>query len=194
VIKIQHRINSVKQLMETPKEYGVEMDIHGFGNRLIVHHNALTDGVDLEHWLEAYQQRFVIFNIKEEGIEQRVCELAEKYAINDYMLLDLSFPALIKMVHRGERRIALRVSEYEHVSSALTLKGQVSWIWLDCFKGFPILVSEYKLLQDAGFKICLVSPELHHPSREGEITKMQQVINNYSLKIDAVCTKIPDKW
>ena len=51
--------------------------------------------------------------------------------------------------------------------------------------------SNYSELKKAGFKICLVSPELQqHPlDRISEFKK--QII---SLEIDAVCTKRPDLW
>ena len=46
-------------------------------------------------------------------------------------------------------------------------------------------------LRDAGFKLCLVSPELHGFQKE-DITNMKNKIQGFS--IEAVCTKYPELW
>jgi hypothetical protein len=195
MLKILHRVNNLNQLRETDPLLGVELDIHAIGSRLVVRHDAFHDGPDLEIWMKNYRHKFVIFNIKEEGIEERVCDLAEKHHIKDYFMLDLSFPSLINLVRRGESRVALRVSKYELTPSAMTLSGKVNWIWLDCFEGFPLGSDEFRTLKDAGFKICLVSPELHNPSRVvKDLPSMQKTMSELNVKVDAVCTKHPELW
>jgi hypothetical protein len=37
---IAHRINTIKELKEIPKNYGVELDLRDFGNRLILQHEV----------------------------------------------------------------------------------------------------------------------------------------------------------
>jgi hypothetical protein len=195
MLKILHRINTLEQLSSSNPEFGVEIDIHGYGDKLVVHHDALTNGTDLDEWLLAYRHRFVIFNIKEEGIEEAVRQAAEDAGVKDYFLLDLSFPALIKMVRKGEHRLAVRVSKYEPVAGALSLSGYVSWVWLDVFDGWPLTLADYECLSRANFKICLVSPELHGGYRgEFEIYEMQELMKASSFTVDAVCTKYPDLW
>lgn len=195
MLTILHRINSIEALKAADPAFGVEMDIHAYGSRLVVHHDALADGPDLEDWLAAYHHRFVIFNIKEEGIEEPVRQLAAKYGIADYVFLDLSFPALIKMVRRGERRLAVRVSEYEPVAGALALAGKVDWVWLDVFHGWPLSAPDYRALRDAGFRLCLVSPELHGGDRTpAEIPPMRRLMVDNGYTVDAICTKTPGSW
>ena len=195
MIKIIHRVNTIDQLGTCSPEFGVEMDLHGYGDRLVVHHDAMCDGPDLADWLSAFRHRFVIFNIKEEGIENAVRIAAAKVGLENYFFLDLSFPALIKMVRKGERRVAVRISEYEPIAGALTLANQAEWVWIDIFKGWFLSPMDYLSLRGAGFKLCLVSPELHGDGRgEKEIIEIRKIMVANGFKIDAVCTKLPDLW
>ena len=195
MIKVLHRINLLDELKYVEKSFGVEVDIHAYGDRLVVHHNAFSDGIDLHKWLLICRNRFVIFNIKEEGIELRVRDMAIKAGIMNFFLLDLSFPALVKISRKGESRIAIRVSEYESIKSALLLQTQIEWVWLDCFNGFPLTIEESDDLNNSALRICLVSPELHgHPRGKKEIYSFQEKIQLFDLKVDAVCTKFPELW
>jgi hypothetical protein len=193
-LRIAHRVNTVEGLNATPRGYGVEMDLHAYGDRLVVHHDALTDALDFEQWLAAYHHAFVILNVKEEGIEGRVREMALAHGIERFFLLDLSVPALVKMVRAGERRVAVRVSKFESVAGALALGGLAEWIWLDVFDPeLPVTSDEYRALQQAGFKICLVSPELHGRDIAG-IAALKARLERDALTADAVCSKRLDLW
>ena len=195
MIKILHRVNNLDELQKIDKSYGVEVDVHAYGKKLVVHHDAFEDGPDLSDWLNACGKRLVILNIKEEGIETRVRELAIKSDIKDFILLDLSFPALIQMTRLGESRIAIRVSEYESVENALLLQSKIDWVWLDCFDGFPLSKKEFLQLKSSNFKICMVSPELHGPPRnDDDIYSYQKFMRTIGAEVDAVCTKFPELW
>ena len=195
MIKVLHRINQLAQISKIDPLLGVEVDVHALGGRLVVHHDAFQDGPDLIDWLALCGNRFVIFNIKEEGIETRVRDLAEAAGLTNFFMLDLSFPALIRLAREGETRTAIRVSEYESVKSALINPFNINWIWLDCFEGFSISKSDFAHLKNHGFKICLVSPELHGDGRNlNDIIEMQKVISKKKLLVDAVCTKFPELW
>lgn len=195
MIKVIHRINSLEELKKIDPAYGVEVDIHAYGDKLIVHHDAFQDGPDLSDWLSLCGDRLVIFNIKEEGIESQVRKMALKFGVTNFMFLDLSFPALIKMTKIGESRIAIRVSEYESVKNALLLESKIDWVWLDCFNGFPLSKEEFKVLISSSLKICLVSPELHGPPRnKNDINRFKLFLDNLGSEVDAVCTKFPNLW
>lgn len=195
MLVIRHRINEIEQLLSLPSNVPVEVDVHAFGQRLVIHHDAMKDGPDLADWLAAAGRRFAILNIKEEGIEEAVLEMAENSNLEDFFLLDLSFPSLMKMVRRGETRLALRVSEYEHYKAVLKLNDKISWVWLDCFDGFPLDKEGCAELAASGVKICLVSPELHGPPRsEKDIMAFQSTLLNNEMIVDAVCTKMPEVW
>ncbi len=195
MLVIRHRVNAIEQLRSLPQNIPVEVDIHAFGERLVVHHDAMQDGPNLSDWLAAAGRRFAILNVKEEGIEDTVLAMAENSDLDDFFLLDLSFPALMKMVKRGEKRVALRVSEYEHFSAAVNLQEKVGWVWLDCFDGFPLDKAACAALTKSGVNICLVSPELHGlPRSEKDIVSFKSTLLEYEMTCDAVCTKIPEAW
>ena len=190
---IVHRRNTLELLKSTEIKYGVEVDIRSSGNSLIIHHDPFVSGSDFNEWINSYCHGTLILNVKEEGLEERLISLMHSKGINDYFFLDQSYPFLIKWSSAGERRCAVRVSEFRSVENALNLAGKIEWVWVDCFTRFPLTNSEFKTLKDAGFKICLVSPELQGRNAEKEIQKCL----TYSLiKIDAdaICTKYPVIW
>ena len=63
---ICHRINTISELKNIPKEYGVEIDVRAFGTKLILNHEPHQYGDELEEYLQNFDHAFVIFNIKEE--------------------------------------------------------------------------------------------------------------------------------
>jgi len=89
---IAHRINTIEELQELPPDYGVEIDIRAYNGRLILSHDPYQDGEALEEFLAEVGNRFVVFNIKESGIEDDVVDLAARYEVTEYFLLDVEFP------------------------------------------------------------------------------------------------------
>ena len=190
---IKHRCNTIEELKDVPPIYGVEIDIRTRSSEIILHHDPFKDGVSLQRWLKYYKHKFLILNIKEEGIEKRVLEMMQENAISQFFLLDQSFPFLIKTVNSGESRCAVRVSEYESLSTALSIQDRVRWIWLDMFTHFPLSKIECRILNNADCQVCLVSPELHgHP--ESKVKQIIQAVINSNVKFDAVCTKNVSLW
>ncbi len=191
---ISHRRNTLEELNTTPKNYGIEVDIRSRGEQLIIHHDPFVDGEHFEAWLAAYQHGTLILNIKEEGLEGRLISLMAAHGIEDYFFLDQSFPFLVKWAKAGEHRSAVRVSEFEAIETALTLAGKVDWVWVDCFNYFPLSHEDAQRLKNAGFKLCLVSPELQGRDAETEIPQLVQLLAERDIQADAVCTKRPDLW
>lgn len=191
---IAHRRNTLHELLASPTKYGVEVDIRSYGNKLVIHHDPFIEGESFDAWIAAYRHGTLILNIKEEGLEARLIELMKLNGIEDYFFLDQSFPFLIKWSNMGERRCAVRVSEFELVETALSLAGKVDWVWVDCFTHFPLSRESAKRLKDAGFKLCLVSPELQGRSAESEIPALAAQLSERGIQPDAICTKRPDLW
>jgi hypothetical protein len=191
---IAHRRNTLAELMATPRELGVEVDIRTRGDRLIMHHDPFADGEEFATWIERYRHGMLILNVKEEGLDERVLELVHRQRIEEFFFLDQSFPLLMKTAQRGERRCAVRVSEYEHIGTALALAGRVEWAWIDCFTRFPLSGAEAARLRDAGFRLCLVSPELQQRTADDEIPALRGVLSEQGIAADAVCTKWPARW
>ena len=195
MIKIIHRVNSIKKLKQVDTSFGVEIDIRSFGDNLILNHEPFENGELFSEWLKFYNHKFLILNTKEEGLEEIILvELGEK-GINNFFFLDLSFPFLIKLANEGEKRCAVRLSEFEDIKTVINLSGLVSWVWVDCFTKFPMTRLELDLLKEThGFNLCIVSPELQGRGSETDIKKFVNDINMLNLNIDAVCTKYPELW
>ena len=191
---IAHRRNTISELKATPTQYGVEVDIRSYGDRLVIHHDPFIEGESFDLWAAAYRHGTLILNVKEEGLESRLIELMQRFGIQDYFFLDQSFPFLIKSARAGEHRCAIRVSEFESIKTALTLAGKVDWAWVDCFTHFPLSHDDAKSLQDVGYKLCLASPELQSRNAELEIPQLAQLLLECEIQADAVCTKRPDLW
>jgi hypothetical protein len=191
---IAHRRNTLSELLATPSKYGVEVDIRSYGEKLVIHHDPLIKGESFEAWIDCYRHATLILNVKEEGLEARLIELMKSKGIDDYFFLDQSFPFLIKWSMAGERRCAVRVSEFESVETALSLAGKVEWVWVDCFTHFPLTYEDAKRLKEAGFKLCLVSPELQGRNAESEIPALAVLLYERGIQADAACTKRTDLW
>lgn len=190
---IAHRRNTLAELNATPTRYGVEVDIRSFGDKLVIHHDPFVPGEEFETWIAAYRHGTLILNVKEEGLEARLIGLMQKHGISDYFFLDQSFPFLVKWAKSGLRNCAVRVSEFESVETALTLAGKIDWVWVDCFTHFPLSSAEAARLRQAGFRLCLVSPELQGRDTQ-EIAALAALLRERAISADAVCTKRPDLW
>lgn len=191
---ISHRRNTLAELLATPVKYGVEVDIRSFGKRLVIHHDPFVEGEDFVAWLDHYRHGTLILNVKEEGLERRLLDLMAERGIEDFFFLDQSFPFLVKTASQGERRCAVRVSEFEHIDTALSLAGKIDWVWVDCFTRFPLSADDAARLREAGLKLCLVSPELQQRTGDDEIPKLRALLAERRIDPQAVCTKRPECW
>ncbi len=185
---INHRVNSIGQLQNTPKEFGVEVDLRADNNRIILNHEPFLNGEDFEEFLSHYHHAFLILNIKCEGIEKRVIELMDKFKITDYFLLDVTLPFIFKLVHQGISKIAVRFSEIESIETCLHLKGKVEWVFVDNLTHLPVENDAFKILRKH-FKLCIVSPELLNRDELGQVAEI--LIDN---PIDAVLTDRIFEW
>ena len=77
---------------------------------------------------------------------------------------------------------------------ALRLAGRIDWVWVDCFTGLALTGGEAERLRGAGFKLCLVSPELQGRDAEREIPEMARLLAERGIAPDAICTKTPERW
>jgi hypothetical protein len=190
MLLIEHRVNTVAKLSDVPGERGIEVDIRDYDGELRLAHDPLLSGERLEDYLRAYRHALIIFNVKCDGLEDRILDLAAKYRVQEYFFLDVAPPTLIRLARRGIRHIAVRYSEYEPIESALALAGQVEWVWVDCFTRLPLEQKSYEQLR-RHFKICLVSPELQKFPREMIQTFRRQL---RQMPVDAVCTDFGQDW
>ena len=191
---IAHRINTVKELIQVPKKYGVEIDARDQYNNIILNHDPFKEGENIDVFLQNFQHDTLIINIKSEGIEYKIMEILSKYKINNYFFLDSSFPMIYKLSKKGIRNFALRLSEFESISDTFKFKRLVDWIWVDCFTKWSLPYKEYKSLSDLEYKICVVSPDLL--GRELDISEYKRIIKKENISPSAICTKVQNikKW
>lgn len=199
---ITHRINTIKELANVPNTYGVEIDVRHDNRtgRLYLHHDPQTAGkgleecADLETYLAAFRQAFIVINVKEAGIEGKIIELAAQYSVSPdrYFLLDVEFPFFYGAT-RGTRAdglqtksIAVRYSEAEPLEMALAQKGFVDWVWIDTNTCLPLDENTGAELAK-NFKTCLVSPDRWR-SEGGvrEIPEYRRKMEKIGFRLDAV--------
>ena len=181
---IAHRVNTLKDLESVPPHLGIEFDVREGVLAPVVAHDPWSISTPLTTFLDACRHSFYIVNIKSEGIEHEVLLQLRTRKIEDFFLLDCSFPSLVRLSAQGEHRLAVRVSEFESIETARALRGRADWIWVDCFTRLPLLAETCDTLRAEGFKLCLVSPEL-----QGQPEKREEYWATLKDHVDAVCTK-----
>lgn len=193
---IWHRVNTIKELKGIDPKYGVEIDIRHnphTGKLYLNHDTGSGDGFDEYMDLFAEQgNRFVIYNIKETGIEQRVIDKSEELGISDYFLLDVEFPFIYRAAVAGKvrgigKRIAARYSEAEPIEQAMRLAGKCEWVWIDVNTKLPLNNRIYKKLVSAGYRLCLVCPACW--GRAKDIPKFIKKMKKEGVVLDAVMTE-----
>lgn len=187
---IQHRINTIDQLKEVPREYGIEIDIRAYQNKIILNHESFESGDSFDDFLEHYNHKFLIINMKCDGPEIQILEKLKEKSVQDFFFLDSSLPTIVNLMNSGIKNIAIRYSKYEPIEFVEKFKNMVDWVWIDCFDGFDLNKKDYLKLRK-WFKICLVSPELQKFS----LSQIQEFKSlSKEMYFDAICTKLPSEW
>lgn len=201
---IAHRINDPRHLADLPPDFGAEIDVRYHEDELVLahdpfgHHRAPLATLDefCRGWHHAGP---LILNIKSEGIEQRCIDVMARHGVRDWFFLDLSMPYFVRFAERaarreagfGPERLAVRFSEREAIEYALGFAGAAGWVWVDCFARLPLDGETCAQLVAAGFRICVVSPELQGHS----LQRIQHAVRQCAaLPVAAVCTKHPQLW
>lgn len=189
-----HRVNDPAALRSVPPAYGVEIDLHADGDRLVLVHDPFATGPDFRDWLTGYRHRFIVLNTKEEGLEGRITALLDEHGVTEWAFLDQSFPFLVRTLRSGETRSMVRISEYESVATALALSPRPDWVWVDSFTGRWPEADDLGRLAEVGFRLMVVSPELQGRSLDDELPVITQRFSTAGLPIHGVCTKRPEDW
>lgn len=199
MLLIIHRINTLEKLQPLDNRYGVEIDIRGYGEKLLLSHDPITNPekyTNLEDYLKMFADKnmpFVIFNIKEAGYEKQVIDLAKKYGISKekYFLLDVEFPYLYRATRKeGVREIAVRYSEAEPIEMAEAQisngKTLLDWVWIDTNTTLPL--NEDIVSRLTPFKTALVCPDRW--GRPLDIDMYAEKIKSLGMNIDIVMTSL----
>lgn len=188
---ISHRINFLNSQSAADVfsvADGIEFDIRDSNGQLIVQHDAFQEGQPFSEFLPfCPPNKFYIVNVKAEGIEELAIEMLTNHGIYHFFLLDCGMPSIIRLGRKGERRLAVRFSEYESFETVVAVAPYVSWIWVDVFTRLPITQILVERARTLGLRICLVSPEL-----QGQPEKRDEYLafcKDNDIRLDAICTK-----
>lgn len=194
MIFIEHRINTLKKLRDVSLEHGVEIDVRSYESNLIINHEPFQKKILLNDYLKEYKHKFIIFNIKEEGIELKVLKILNKYKIKNYFFLDVNIPTIIHLLKKNINiNLCLRLSKYEDIKKINFFKKKIKWIWIDTFNNeISLSTNNLKNLSKI-FNLCLVSPELVKNNKI-KLEKFIKINKKKTVFFKAICTKKPSKW
>jgi hypothetical protein len=186
---IAHRINTIVELEQVPKSFGVEVDARSERGAVTLGHDPGMNGVMLEDFLKHYEHSFIIINIKTEKIEKTILEILQSFNIQNFFFLDSSMSTIVQMSDMASRKFCGRVSEFESTETITLSKYLVDWVWIDCFNKFCLTNEIYfKLKETLNKKICLTSPDLL--GRDRDIPSHAEIIKNQGTYPDAICCKL----
>ena len=194
MIKIQHRVNSLKKLKNINEDFGVEIDVRSIKKKLILNHEPFQNAVLLNKFLKKFNHKFLILNVKEEGIENLILNFVKKNKVKNYFLLDVTIPKIFQFIkNKKKSNFCLRISKFEKLSDLNFFNKNIEWIWIDTFDSkIPLNVRDLKIYSKR-FKLCLVSPELIK-TNSINLNKFIK-INKYKLNFfSAVCSKKIKTW
>ena len=181
---IVHRINYIKDLINLPSDYGVEVDLRSQGSKLILNHEPFKSGDAFIDYIENYKHGTMVLNIKESGIEDEVLKIVRSKSIKSYFLLDVEMPYLYSSSKNGNKNIAVRFSEYENIKTVEYFNKLVNWIWIDTVTTLPIKREILPIISN--FKSCIVCPERW--GRKNDIVNYKKILESLHYEPDAVMT------
>ena len=68
MIIIKHRVNKIKELKKTSKNYGVEIDLRSNSKNIILNHDPYLNGEKFSEWIKVFKHKLIVLNVKEEGL------------------------------------------------------------------------------------------------------------------------------
>jgi len=184
---IVHRINKIKLLKNLDIKYGVEIDVRDSGRTLVIQHDPFKKGLQLHEFLSSYRQKgLLLIDIKSEGIEYQILKILKKFKIKNFFFLNSTYPIIINLINKKKNFI--RVSDFESFENVYKFKGKIKWVWLEIYKKINLTRKQILYLKNNRIKVCVVSPELHGGNAY-DISRIQTIIKNNKIQIDAVCVK-----
>ena len=185
--------NSMEALLFSIKNnYGLETDLRDLNGEIVISHDIaseasitlkqfLTNGYDL---LKT-KNLTLAFNIKADGLLDKLNSILLDYERLNYFVFDMSIPDTLPYMYK-KIPFYTRVSELE---SPIFL-DEAEGIWLDSFFSDWYDQKLVKDFVDMGKKVCIVSPELHNRSHSDLWSNLKNLENTDSIFL---CTDYPDQ-
>ena len=79
-----HRINTIKELKEIPLNFGIEIDLSIYQNKIVIKHDPFKKGENFEKFINNFKHRFIILNVKCEGLEKKIFSILKKKKIKNF--------------------------------------------------------------------------------------------------------------
>ena len=174
--------------------FGIEIDVRDYAGDLVISHDiAVDNSLKLSNLLDFYltckDQPILAFNIKSDGLQDKLKNQLENFNIKNYFIFDPSVPDAIQYIKQGINTFT-RQSEYEAAPAFYDLANGV---WLDEFYSDWIDEKILNFHHNNAKKICIVSPELHGRDHNLSWKKLRKIlIKNLDIKI-AICTDYPSE-
>lgn len=192
MIIVEHRKNTIAELLQVPVNHGVEIDLRLYQGQLVLAHDPFVPGECFDEWIENFQHSLLIINVKESGLEEVILECIHSANIKNYFFLDQPIPSVVKSIERGQATSA-RISEFENFAWRSDFSPE--WIWIDCFSGnWEYLDQTLENIITLKRKTCIVSPELQGRFELFELQNLRKIFSHHKFSPDAVCTKEPSRW
>jgi hypothetical protein len=172
--------------------FGAEIDVRDYRGNLVVSHdiageNNLKLSILLDFYSTCNNQPTLAFNIKSNGLQNKLKDQLKNFNIKNYFIFDASIPDAIEFINLGMNTYT-RQSEYETSPSFYDLADGV---WLDEFNSNWIDEDILKFHYKNGKKICIVSPELHGRDHNLNWEKLRKIlVENPDMHI-TICTDYP---
>ena len=188
---INHRINSLSKLERSPKRFGIEIDVRDYKNKIVLNHEPMTNGLSFEIFLENFKHKFLIINVKSEGLERIIISMLKEKKIDNYFFLDSTVPTSLKLNKNINK--SLRISDIENINFKSKKINNFNWVWIDYINNiYSIKKSHLIYLRKLKIKNCFVSPELIDNKISPK--KLETFLSKNKIIPDAICTKKPLFW
>ena len=187
---IQYQANSIEVIENATNVDGVLIDVRTDQNDIICANGPYESGPKLSELAQHIGEKFAVFKIKSDGIENEIASICQKNKINNYFFLNSSCDARVKMVQNNQSNFAVRCSDYEPIRGSISFAGKADWVWLDTYIHSPLTKENYEIFHKY-FKICAAAPDIYDHS-ESKMEAFKKQIKTF--QVDAICTSKPSEW
>lgn len=193
MILVKHKINTLN-LNKISNKHGLEVDVRLFNEKFILSHdnNKKTKKIYLSNFIKKFNHRFLILNVKEQHLAEKLLKYMKKKKFKNFFLLDLFVHEIITL--KSKKNICARFSFYENLNDIKLIKNFCKWIWVDFLNAKKITQKEFKILKKLGFNICIVSPEVAGFKNIKIIKNFIYYLKKNKIYPHMVCTKKIKLW
>jgi glycerophosphoryl diester phosphodiesterase len=176
--------------------FGIETDFRDSGGVLWISHDPVSEATTLdavgffEDCAASGGDGRLALNIKADGLHAMIAQAVAgaRVPLERVYAFDMSVPDALGYVRRSFP-VYSRVSEYEPEPSFAT---DASGVWVDNFTGSFPQVSRARELLEAGFRVSIVSPELHGRPHE-ELWSDIRAAALHEHPMFELCTDFPEE-